>query len=95
MRYTQIFDHFTLEAGWGGGGLGLGLGLGGLVGGEDIFSHPNALQDIFFLIFSLSFLCRIFFSSKKCCLHLWKVFTLHCGYCSNSSNMKVQSFKML
>ena len=51
-------------------------------------------------------LCRIFFSllvslqdffflKKVSCLHLQNVLHLHCGYCSNSSNMELQSLIML
>ena len=52
-------------------------------------------------------LCRIFFSllislrdffflKKGSCVYIYKMYLhLHCGHCSNSSNMELQSLKML
>ena len=61
--------------------------------GRIFFPLLIALQDIFFLS---SFLCSIFFSSKKCRVYIYRMYLhLRCGYCSNSSNMELQSLKML
>ena len=60
--------------------------------GRIFFSLPYALQDIFF---SPRFSAGFFFLKKASCLHLQNVLHLHCGYCSNSSNMELQSLIML
>ena len=67
--------------------------LSGNLGGQDIFSLLNTLQDIFL---SLLISLQDFFSSKKCRVYIYRMYLhLHCGYCSNSSNMELQSLKML
>ena len=60
--------------------------------GRIFFSLLCALQDIFSLLVSLQ---DFFFLKKVSCLHLQNVLHLHCGYCSNSSNMELQSLIML
>ena len=61
--------------------------------GRIFFSLLNALQDIFF---SPHFSAGFFFSSKKCRVYIYRMYLhLRCGYCSNSSNMELQSLKML
>ena len=74
--------------------------------GKIFFSLLIALQDI---LFSLLISLQDFFPSKKghvftytknvlntfcICKHM-TLLHLHCGHCSNSSNMELQSFKML
>ena len=63
-------------------------------GGQDIFFPLNALQDICFsLLISLQ---DFFFLKKGSCVYIYKMYLhLHCGHCSNSSNMELQSLKML
>ena len=61
-------------------------------GGQGICSLLNALLDIFF---SPDFSAGFFFL-KKCVVNIYRMhLQLHCGYCSNSSNMELQSLKML
>ena len=61
--------------------------------GRIFFSLLNTLQDIFL---SLLISLQDFFSSKKCRVYIYRMYLhLHCGYCSNSSNMELQSLKML
>ena len=87
-------DHLTLE---GGGG-------GWVISGQQVFFFLATWWAGYF--FPSYMLCRIFFSllvslqdffflKKVSCLHLQNVFHLHCGYCSNSSNMELQSLIML
>ena len=56
------------------------------------FSLVNALQDIFFSHFSAGFvfLKSVVFTFTECI-----ILHLHCGYCSNSSTMEMESLKML
>ena len=56
------------------------------LGGQNIFFSPKCSAGNFF---SLLISLQDFFPSKVSCLHL------HCGYCSNSSNMELQSLKIL
>ena len=89
--YLLGADHLALEGGGGGGWRG-GVFLvskffffpSNLVG-RIFLSLLNALQDIFF---SPHFSAGLFFTQKSV------VFILHCGYCSNSSNMELQSLQM-
>ena len=59
--------------------------------GRIFFFPPKiyALQDIFFpLLISLQ---EFFFPSKKCRVYIYRMcLHLHCGYCSNSSNIELQ-----
>ena len=51
--------------------------------GRIFFSLLISLQDFFFL-------------KKGSCVYIYKMYLhLHCGHCSNSSNMELQSFEML
>ena len=60
--------------------------------GRIFFSLLNALQDIFF---SLNFSAGFSFPQKSV-VYIYRMYLhLHCGYCSNSSNMELQSVKML
>ena len=46
------------------------------------------------IFFSLLISLQDFFSSKKCRVYIYRMYLhLHCGYCSNSSNMELQSLK--
>ena len=61
--------------------------------GRIFFSLLNALQDIFF---PPHFSAGFFFLKKGSCVYIYKMYLhLHCGHCSNSSNMELQSLKML
>ena len=63
------------------------------LGGQDIFFPPKCSAGYFF---SLLISLQDFFSSKKCHVYNYRMYLhLHCGYCSNSSNMELQSLKML
>ena len=89
-------DHLTLEGGGGGGGV------------SDFWSASFFFLATWWAgyFFPSYMLCRIFFSllvslqdfffhKKVSYLHLQNVLHLHCGYCSNSSNMELQSLIML
>ena len=43
-------------------------------GGQDIFSSPICSAGYFFLS---SFLCRIFFSSKKCRVYIYRMYYIY------------------
>ena len=61
--------------------------------GRIFFSLLNALQDIFF---PPHFSAGLFFLKKGSCVYICKMYLhLHCGHCSNSSNMELQNLKML
>ena len=63
------------------------------LGGQDIFFPPKCSAGYFF--FSPHFSAGFFFL-KKCRVYIYRMnLHLHCGYCSNSSNMELQSLKML
>ena len=60
-------------------------------GGQDIFFPSKCSAEFFF---SSSFLCRIFFPSKKCRVYIYRMYVhLHCGYCCNSSIWSCQAVK--
>ena len=85
-------DHLTLEGGGGISGHQEFFFSNNLVG-RIFFSLLNALQDIFF---PPHFSAGFFFLKKGSCVYIYKMYLhLHCGQCSNSSNMELQSLKML
>ena len=63
-------------------------------GGQDIFSPSKCSAGYFFsLLISLQ---DFFFLKKGSRVYIYKMYLhLHCGHCSNSSNMELQSLKML
>ena len=63
------------------------------LGGQDIFFPPKCSAGYFS---SLLISLQDFFPSEKCRVYIYRIYLhLHCGYCSNSSNIELQSLKML
>ena len=95
-------DHLTLEGGGGGERCG-GAAVGDFLVSKFLFflatwwagyfSPPKCSAGYFFpLLISL----QDFFSSKKCRVYIYIMYLhLHCGYCSTSPHMELQSLKML
>ena len=99
LQYFRILgaDDLTLEE------EGVGGGWGGHFWSSRIFFLAIWWQDIFFpskcsagYFFPPHFSAGLFFLKKGSCVYIYKMYLhLHCGHCSNSSNMELQSLKML
>ena len=78
---------------WGGGGNFWSSRISSNLVGR-IFFLPSECSARYF--FPPHFSAGFFFLKKGSCVYIYKMYLhLHCGHCSNSSNMELQSLKML